>query len=109
MKMDRKLTKPDAPKRPRDRKLPGIDDGPIREIEQAAADYADVRDRRMELTSDETQRKQALLALMHKHRKTHYKRNGLEITLEAGQENVKVKMKPPTEEDDEETADDARE
>jgi hypothetical protein len=37
---------------------------------------------------------------MHKHGKTHYVRNGLEITLLPKDEDVKVKVKPDDEDED---------
>jgi tRNA threonylcarbamoyladenosine modification (KEOPS) complex Pcc1 subunit len=33
------------------------------------------------------------MALMHEHQKTVYKRNGIEIRLEPGEETVKVKIR----------------
>jgi hypothetical protein len=91
--MDRKLSTPDQPKRPRDRALPGLEDDAIRELESLAGDYADIRDRRQALTTEEVACKQRVMALMHEHQKTVYKRNGIEIRLEPGEETVKVKIR----------------
>lgn len=67
-KMDRKLTEPDKPtrSRPRQQDLPGTDDRAIQALEEAAADYAELRDERMTLTQRETELKGTLLLLMKK-------------------------------------------
>jgi hypothetical protein len=38
---------------------------------------------------------------MHKHKKTIYRHNGVEITLVPGEEDVKVRVKKAEEDDDE--------
>ena len=63
--------------------------------------YAEVRDRRMELTDEEGQLKARAIALMHQFKKTIYKHDGIEIRLVAGAEDVKVKVrKAPDDADD---------
>lgn len=93
-KTDRKLTKPD--KRPRQQDL--IDDRAIKPLEDIAESYADVRDRRMELNKEEAELKQHALQLMHKYDKTIYRRNGVEIRIVPGEDDVKVRIKKPGEE-----------
>jgi hypothetical protein len=82
------------PKRtPRQARLPGVDDPEIEELESAAEEYVDVRDRRMALTEEEVELKGELLKLMHEHNKTKYVHNGTEIRVVAKDETVKVKIK----------------
>lgn len=105
-KMDRKLTKPDTPKprgRPRQQELPGTEDRAIKPLEDVAAAYADVRDRRMALNQEEHELKVHALKLMHKYEKTIYRRNGIEIRIVESDEDVKVKVLKPG---DDEPADD---
>src|SRR5262245_35803654 len=94
-----KRTKPktDSPpvavnKQPRDRALPGMADRAIRPLENVAADYADLRDQRMQLTVQEHAVKVKALALMKKYGKTIYRHNGITITVVAGEDDVKVKV-----------------
>jgi hypothetical protein len=69
-----------------------VDDAIIEEIENAAHDYADVRDKRMALTTQEVEAKGVIIGAMKKHGKTHYKRNGIEISLTVEKEKVTVKV-----------------
>ena len=90
------LETPDNPKpkrTPRQARLPGVDDPEIEELESAAEEYVDVRDRRMALTEEEVELKGELLKLMHEHNKTKYVHNGTEIRVVAKDETVKVKIK----------------
>jgi len=93
-------------RQPRSANLPGLDDRVIKPLEDIAAAYADVRDRRMALNKEEAELKTAALALMHKHGKTVYRHDGIEIQLEPGEETVKVKIQKKADEDEE--ADDDR-
>jgi hypothetical protein len=87
--------------RPRDRDLPGMEDHGIPALEEVAAAYADVRDRRMALTEEEADLKQTALALMRQYDKTVYRHEGIEIRIVAGEDDVKVKIrKAPHEEND---------
>jgi len=89
------------PRSPRSANLPGLDDRVIQPLEDIAASYADVRDRRMALNKEEAELKTAALALMHKHGKTVYSHDGIEIRLEPGEETVKVKIQKKADEDEE--------
>lgn len=100
-KIDRKLTKPDKPRRPRQADLPGTEDRAIKALEDKAHEYVNVRDERMALSKDESELKGALLALMKKHGKTEYKRDGITITIVPEAETVKVKVSAADEETDE--------
>ena len=73
-------------------RLPQMDDPVIEEIEAAAEKYVDIRDQRMALTDQEVDRKGLLLTLMKRHDKTHYKRNGVEVSVVVEKEKVKVKV-----------------
>jgi hypothetical protein len=75
-----------------------MDDRKIGDLEQVALDYADIRDRRQALNREEVELKSRTMALMHKYGKAHYHRDGVEITLLPGEEDVKVRVKPTTEE-----------
>jgi hypothetical protein len=83
------------PKRriPRQQVLPGVGDTKIAAIENAALDYAEIRDKRQALSADESSLKKELLSLMHKSGKTEYKRNGISIKVVVEEETVKVRVK----------------
>jgi hypothetical protein len=91
-----------TPKRPRQADLPGTEDRAIKPLEQAAAAYADIRDQRIALNVDEAKLKASLLALMHKHGKTIYQRDGVTITVIPEGESVKVKVRKPGDDDQDE-------
>ena len=92
-----KREKTDAPKKPRGRPrsqpLPGLEDARIKPLEDLAAAYADVRDRRIELNREESELKQTAIKLMHRHGKAIYRRDGIEIRLVDGEEDIKVRVK----------------
>jgi hypothetical protein len=98
-KIDRKLSAPDKPKRgrPRQQDLPGTEDRAIRPLEDAAHDYAEIRDERMRLTEQETGLKAKLLSLMKKYQKTTYDRDGIHVEIVHEEETVKVRVKKPSE------------
>jgi len=62
-------------------------------LEEAANEYAEIRDERIALNAREVKLKQGLLALMKAHHKEHYQRDGIEITIVHEDENVKVRIK----------------
>src|SRR4029077_21221522 len=74
--------------RPHQPDLPGTDDRLPQPLEDIAAAYADVRDRRIDLNREEAELKARALELMHRFDKTIYKRDGIEIRLVAGEEDV---------------------
>lgn len=65
----------------------------LQDLHDAAEEYAEHRDRRMKITPKEHELKQKVITLMHVHKKQNYKFNGLEITLEPGEEKLRVKIK----------------
>jgi hypothetical protein len=92
-----KAAKPAAkpPKRePKQASLPTMENRALADIEAAAEEYAETRDNRQALLVHEVELKDDLKALMHQHRLTTYKRNGIEIKLVMETENIKVKIKP---------------
>jgi hypothetical protein len=88
-------SKPSEKKRriPRQDALPGMGDAKIQAIETAALDYAEIRDKRQELTAEESSLKKELLTLMHKAGKTEYRRNGISVKVVIESEKVKVRVK----------------
>lgn len=104
---DRKLARPDKPARgrPRQALLPGTEDHAIKPLEDVAASYAEVRDERMDLNKREHELKQHALKLMKKYEKTIYRRDGIEIRVVAGEDDVKVRIKKPGEEESEDADD----
>jgi hypothetical protein len=81
-----------AKKGPRQSTLPGMEDCALAELEAKAEEYADIRDRRMNLTEAETQLNEELLALMKKHKKAEYHHGELHCWVKATDEKVKVKI-----------------
>jgi hypothetical protein len=90
---------------PRQRQLPGVQNTKIAAIENAALDYAEIRDKRQELSKQESDLKQSLLKLMHKLHKTEYRRNGIVVTVEVEEETVKVRVKSEKEPDEDDEDD----
>lgn len=84
---------PGEKKKPKQGRLPEMEDPEIEELEAKAEEYADVRDRRMALTPQEDQLKKDLLALMKKHDKKTYVHDGYDIRIVAEEETVKVRIK----------------
>lgn len=78
--------------KPRQTRLPGMEDAGIRELENQAENYADVRDQRMELTRQESQLSVDLLAMMKKHGKTEYHHAEVHVWVKVTEEKVKVKI-----------------
>lgn len=99
-KASKPKTKKPRAKKPRSQPLPGMEDARIRELDDIAASYAEIRDQRIALNKDEAELKASAIALMRKHGKTIYRHDGIEIRIIPGEEDVKVKVKPPKEEED---------
>lgn len=88
-------------RRQRTASLPGLEDHAIKALDLIAADYADIRDARMDLLRQEVDLKARTLKLMKKHGKTRYKHNGIEISITPGEETIKVKVRKPGDDDEE--------
>ena len=97
-----------SPRKAKSAPLPGMEDHAIPQLEDVAASYADVRDRRMALNKEEAELKKTALALMHKFDKQIYKHDGIEIRVVQGEEDVKVKIHKETDDDDDEDDDDVQ-
>lgn len=80
-------------KRGKTSRLPGMEDPEIEELEDAAREYANIRDDRMKLTTAEVDTKGTLLVLMKKHKKETYNHDGVEVKITHEKENVKVRIK----------------
>lgn len=80
-----------APKETQPR-LPGTEDSKIQELQDAALEYAEIRDQRMELSKQEAPLKEKLLSLMKKNKLKHYHFANVEITVVVEEETVKVKV-----------------
>lgn len=90
-----------ANKKPKQDALPGLENRKIKALQDAAMDYADIRDQRVALTAQEVELKQKLIDLMHKHERETYTYQGVTITLIHEEESVKVKIaKQKTDESD---------
>jgi hypothetical protein len=64
----------------------------IPELTEAGEAYEDAMLERVKLTQAETEAHDALIAVMHKHKRTVYRSpEGLVVTLTPGKEKVKVK------------------
>lgn len=74
-------------------RLPGIEDPEIEELEDAAREYANLRDDRVHLLNSEVEMKETLLKLMKKHGKEKYIHDGVEIRIAHEKETIKVKIK----------------
>jgi hypothetical protein len=93
---------PPKKRRPRQRRLlDELEPGGIKEIDDAAEEYVEVRDRRMALTTEEAKRKETLMNLMKKHKLTDYEYDSKTVEyIASSKENVKVKTKGSDEEDE---------
>lgn len=82
-------------KRPKSQRLPGMEDNRIDSLHDAASEYAEIRDQRIELNQREIKLKDKLLKLMHKLDRTTYACDGVSVALVMEEETVKVKIKKP--------------
>jgi hypothetical protein len=82
-------------------RLPGTEDNRLKELDDLAMQYAEVRDERMELGRKEIVLKADLLAKMKALKKKSYIVDGIEINV-AEEETVKVKVSKSKEEEPEE-------
>ena len=90
-------------KRAKAQALPGMEHRTIPALEQAGAEYAQIRDERMLLTAQEIQLKARVRGLMKKFDRKTYVSAAVEITLEPpdGEDTVKVKVRKPKDADEE--------
>lgn len=88
-------------------RLPGMENGEIEALQIAAIEYADIRDERQRLTTQEVELKMKLLRLMKEYKKSNYEYGGVEIELVTVEETVKVKVHKPDDKDEPERPRDA--
>jgi hypothetical protein len=81
-----------AKKKPKPKQIDLIENREIKELNEAALEYAAIRDERQQLTIQETGLKSKVLALMHKKNLNDYVFEGIEIHVVMEEENVKVKI-----------------
>jgi hypothetical protein len=93
------MAKAAATKRAKQKDLPGMEARRIGELDQAALDYAQGRDERMEMTKQEVELKTVLIALMHRFGKKTYKYEDIEIELVPEGEKVRVRIAKKDEEE----------
>lgn len=84
------------------KELPGMEEREIADLEEKAHQYKKILNKRQDLTRREVELKSELLALMKKHKKRDYERDGIEIHIVVEQERVKVKIKDEDEDDEKE-------
>jgi hypothetical protein len=82
-------------KRAKQENLPGMEQREIRALQNAAHEYAEVRDQRMELTADEVKLKGKLLGLMKENKLEKYKYQDVEIRVVHEEETIKVRIIKP--------------
>jgi hypothetical protein len=82
-----------AAKIAREQRLPGTEDPKIEALHNAALDYAEIRDKRQELTTEEVALKKKLLAIMKSHNKQTYNYKGVSVRVVHEDETVKVRIK----------------
>jgi len=79
-------------KKGRQKRLPAMEDPEIEELEGLAEEYADIRDKRQNLTTQEVKLKSELLAKMQENKKETYFHNGILIRVVHKDTTVKVKI-----------------
>jgi hypothetical protein len=80
--------------------IPGTEPVSIKEIEDVAEAYVDVRDKRMNLTEDESEFKTKLIEVMKKHNLETYNFNGyIVVRSHIDEDEVKVKKARAAKED----------
>jgi hypothetical protein len=82
--------------------LPGMENRSIKELVDKATEYAEIRDKRQDLTRREVELKADLLTAMHKHKLKDYSYEGIEIHVVTEEETVRVKL-PKKAEDEEDS------
>lgn len=78
--------------RPRQLALPGTENSALKDLEETAHEYADIRDERIDLNQREADLKDKLSKLMKKHGKKDYVHAEVEIHIQPEGETVKVKI-----------------
>ena len=77
--------------RPKQEQIPGTEQPRVKDVEQAAERYIDVRDKRMALTEKEVTAHASLLEAMHRHGLESYRYDDMIVTVKHGAEKVRVR------------------
>jgi hypothetical protein len=85
----------------KNRRLPGVSDAEIEALQDKAREYADIRDQRQALTTQEVNLKGELLKLMKKHHKEEYEYEDVQVKLVHEEETVKVRIRKARTEEEE--------
>lgn len=96
--MAKAKTKKAREPKPKQAHFAGMEPPSIPEIDRAAENYCAVRDERMRLTTDETEKKTILRALMLKNQLKNYEYDGKEVLID-DEPTVKVRKKKVEKED----------
>ena len=100
MATKKKTAAKEVKKGARQQQLPEMEDNKIAVLEDHALSYAEVRDERMGLSKREVELKGKLLDLMKVQKKEHYHRGNIKIDIVHEKENVKVKVRTASDEDE---------
>ncbi len=95
--MAKKRGRPAKTRRPRQPKLPAMEDVSYPDIDEAAGEYVDARDNRMAMLKDEVEKGTQLLQKMREHNLNSYSYDGQIVTVV---NQTKVKVQRPKEEAD---------
>ena len=82
-------------RKPRQARLPTMDDPKIEVLHGMAEEYAEARDKRMKLGKEEVKLKGDILDLMKAHGRKHYHYGDIDVTIVVEKEKVKVKIAKP--------------
>lgn len=74
------------------KRLPGMEEPEIEELETLAKQYAKIRDKRQALTTQEVDLKDLLLKAMKKNNRTDYVHGKVSIRIVAEEETVRVRI-----------------
>ena len=83
----------DQPVKRKQARLPGMEDAPIKDLEEAAVEYSDIKSEIRERRDALKLADERLATLMKKLGKTAYVRDGVRLKLRAGRDSVSVQVK----------------
>ena len=73
--------------------LPGLENRKLKDLHETALTYAEKRDERQALLTEEVDLKQRLLTLLKKYKMDHYEYNGVTVDRVMEEETVRVRIK----------------
>jgi hypothetical protein len=94
-KLDPKRDFKNPVRKPRQARLPTMDDPKIDVLHGIAEEYAEKRDERMRIGKQEVELKGKILDLMKAHKRTHYHYQDIDVTIITEKEKVRVKIAKP--------------